>query len=691
MNDPTAVARTLYIEGRTAEAEGLLRNILGDRPDDFEALEGLGVLVLQQGRAAEAVVLFGRALAVQPDSPRLRANLGEALRTLGRLDEALEHLRRATELDPSFAQAWNSLGLLAHARGHHGYAETAYREALRLRPSLVAMYINLTNTLLARGRMGEAAEVLRDALRIQPNHAVAMMNLGRILGEMRKPELFDEAEALCRRAIDFLPDLPHAMNNLGHVLRARGLCVEAGACFERARLLAAGRPAPPVDGAAADRGPSDPSPADTAEDHHARGLIAWKYGRIEEAEGCFRQALSDDPTREASWLRLARIQEERGDFERSCESARSALAIRPKLAEAYRMLAFVLGGRMPDDDVLAMRGMLDDPDVSPQDRALIRFGLATILDHRGLFAEAAAHIEAANALQSISKAERGLAFDPATGPVFIQKLIAAFTPEFLARRRGWGDPDPRPVFVVGLPRSGTTLTEQILASHPLVHGAGELHEVSRIFRSLPDLVGPSATDAFDALERLTPESVRAAARDYLAQIDALAPPHAARVVDKQPDNINHVGLISLLWPGARVIRCHRDLRDVAVSCWKMGLVATSWSSDWDNIARRFRDYQQVLAYWEETRPLGWLEVGYEDLVGDLEGQARRMIEFLGLEWDPACLEFHSNRRVVRTPSRVQVRQPIHTNSVGRWRDYEPFIRPMFDAFDRQGIRLEPSD
>ncbi len=150
-------------------------------------------------------------------------------------------------------------------------------------------------------------------------------------------------------------------------------------------------------------------------------------------------------------------------------------------------------------------------------------------------------------------------------------------------------------------------------------------------------------------------------------------------------------MIALLWPGARVIRCHRDLRDVAVSCWQMGFVATSWSNDWEHIARHFHSYQRILQHWRETQPLEWLDVSYEDLVGDLEGQARRMIEYLGLDWDASCLEFHSNRRVVRTPSLVQVRQPVHTQSVGRWRNYEPYIQPLFRAFERHEIRMDTRD
>ena len=688
MNDPTVVAQTLYFEGRTAEAESLFREILGEQPDDVGALEGLGVLVLQQGRAAEAADLFARALAIGPDSPRSRANLGEALRSLGRLDEALEHLRRATKLDPGLAPAWNSLGLLAHARGHHDYAETAYRESLRLQPTSVPSHINLANALLARGRLREAVEELRRAIEIEPNQPVALMNLGRVLAEMRDPDRLDEAEALARRAVELLPDQPYARANLGRVLHLRGRDDEARACAEEARLLAARRAVAP--------GRSEPQPASDdvhrgdggapAAALHARGLVAFRAGRLDEAEARFRDALDADPPLADSWLGLARIQGQRGDLELSCGSARCALAMRPKLAEALAMLGFTLRGRLPDDELGAMQGLLDDSEVSPEDRALLRFGLAAALDGRGLFADAAAHLEAGNAMQSASKAARGMGRDPAQGSLVFERIVAAYTPELVARCRGWGDPDPRPVFVVGLPRTGTTLTEQFLASHPEVHGAGELHHVSAAFKSLPERVGDPTADPFDVLNRLTPESARSAARAYIERLDALAPPEAARVVDKQPDNVNHLGLIAMLWPGARAIMCHRDLRDVGVSCWQMGFTTNPWVNDWDHIARRFADHQRVLDHWRRTRPLEWLDVSYEDLIHDLDGQARRMIEYLGLGWDPACLEFHANRRVVRTPSLAQVRQPLYTHAVGRWRNYEPFIQPMFRAFARHGVR-----
>ncbi len=374
-----------------------------------------------------------------------------------------------------------------------------------------------------------------------------------------------------------------------------------------------------------------------------------------------------------------------GEIEASCESARSALAVRPGLAEAHRMLASALEDRLPNSDVAAMWRLVADRNIDPEERSILRFALGGVLDRKGLFAEAAAQFDAANAVQAACKEARGLVFHPESGSEFLRQARAVLTSAFYSYRRGWGDPDRRPVFVVGLPRSGTTLVERLLASHHAIHGAGELREVSRIFRGLPSLVGWPAVHPFEALGRLTPELSRVAAREYLAQLDVIMDPATGRVVDKQPDNINHLGLIAVLWPGARVIHCRRDLRDVAVSCWQSGLAATTWNNDWERMARRFKDYVNLVEFWRETRPIEWLEVAYDDIVGDLEGQARRMVDDLGLEWDRACLAFHERPGVVRTPSLLQVRRPLHPRSVGRWRNYEPFLQPMFRAFERHGL------
>jgi len=241
------------------------------------------------------------------------------------------------------------------------------------------------------------------------------------------------------------------------------------------------------------------------------------------------------------------------------------------------------------------------------------------------------------------------------------------------------------VFIVGLPRSGTTLVEQILASHPQVHGAGELPDVRNVFRSLPELARMAWADSFDALNALDPATMDRAARRYIERLDCMAPADAARVVDKMPDNIEMLGLIALLWPNARVIVCRRDLRDVAISCWQTPFASILWANDYEQLARRFANYQRILSYWKMTKPIHWLDFSYEDLIRDVEQQSRRLIEFVGLEWNPICHDFHATNRVVRTASNVQVRQPIHSGSVGRWKNYANLIQPLFEALERHGV------
>ncbi len=685
------IARGLYLHGRLAEAETLYRELLIKQPDALGALEGLGVLAFQQGRAKEAAALFARGVAIDPASASFHGNLGEALRTMKRFHPASEHLRKAVQLDPTSVQAWNSLGLLAFDLGRNLDAEQAYREAIRLRPRFVHAHINLGNTLLALGRPREAIESLREAIRIEPNNFLALINLGRILSETREPGPCAEAEDLCRRAVALAPKLNAAWNTLANVLRIQGRIDEAIACEQRSVVPLAGREARPAtdrrgpvrDGARGDvTAQSNPS---GAEANYTQSLTHLAENRLDEAEALLREAIRLDPAHAPSWVALAGIQAERGDLELSCESARVALVVRPDLAEAYWRLATNRLGTLPDADVQAMERLLLKQTLSNDDRAMLHFALASVMDRRGLYSQAAVQHAAANLHQSASKSARAFSYDPDQRARFIDQIIACFNREFLARGNGWGSSDARPIFVVGFARSGTTLTEQILASHPRIHGAGELHDLHRVFQALPELVGAPSASPIDALNLLGPASAQAAAQRYLDHLDALAPAAADRVVDKMPDNLNHLGLIALLFPRAKVIVCRRDPRDIALSCWQTGFRPCPWNNEWDHIATRLADYQRILLHWREVQPIPWLDFQYEDVVVDIEHHARRLIEFVGLEWHPACLDFHSNRRVVRTPSHAQVRHPVHSRSVARWRLYEETLQPMFQAFERHGV------
>jgi tetratricopeptide (TPR) repeat protein len=726
-------ARELLARGQLAEAEALYREVLQSQPDAFWAIEGLAVLCFRQGHVDEAATLFSRGAAINPHSALMHANLGEALRVLGRIDQSLHHLRQAAALNPSLAQVANSLGLIAFQQGRHADAEAACHEAIRLQSKLAAAYINLANVHNACHRAPEAAAALRTALSIEPDNPLALTNLGQVLSEMGDPKLLAEAGTLCRRAVALAPQLPQALESLGNVLRAQRRPQDAVACYQRAGKLDRRRAMPHYwiaevlrerrdyhqaarfyqsactlepgearfhagkGGLALDRGRPEEAARHfqqalacnpkSAEALHGLGLANRADGRLDDAERNWREALSIDPRLAVSLCALARLQSERGEFEASSALARAALAISPGLVEAYWRLAVNSKGQLPEADVQAIERLLELPSLTDEKRALLRFGLAVVCDARGLYSQAAAHLDAANASQSATNAAHGLSHDPDRHSRFIDQMIAAFSPQIVARARGWGIPDPRPVFIVGLPRSGTSLVEQILASHPDVHGAGELHHVHDLFLGLPEQVGQPTADPFQAWSALNADGARSVARKYLERLDSLAPAAARRVVDKMPDNIRLLGFIAVMWPSARVIVCDRDLRDVAISCWQTGFEKNAWACDWDHIARRFADHQRIFNHWQHTMPEPSFVIRYEDLVRDFESNARRLIEFVGLDWNPVCLEFHKTRRVVRTASLVQVRQPLYTHSVGRWRHYEETLQPLLRACARIGVAM----
>jgi hypothetical protein len=322
-----------------------------------------------------------------------------------------------------------------------------------------------------------------------------------------------------------------------------------------------------------------------------------------------------------------------------------------------------------------MRQLLADPQLMPGKRSTLHFGLAQVLDARGDYVQAADHLRQANALALAGLKNHGRGYDPSDHAQFVAGLIAAFTPPFFERTLGFGLETDRPLFIVGLPRSGTTLVEQVLASHSQVFGAGELRLAREAFESLPRVLNVDVTPT-ECLGRVERATIRRVAQRHLDQLGALNA-QARRDADKMPDNYLYLGLIVALFPRAKVIHCRRDLRDVAVSCWMTNFRHIRWAYDPEHIATRFQEYRRLMEHWRKVLPVPMLEVDYEETVADLEGVARRLVAWAGLEWEPACLSFHTTTRPVRTASVTQVRQPIYTRSVQRWKNYEKDLAALF--------------
>ena len=283
----------------------------------------------------------------------------------------------------------------------------------------------------------------------------------------------------------------------------------------------------------------------------------------------------------------------------------------------------------------------------------------------------------ANALALRSRRGQN-AFVPADHERFADNIIARFNADFFARTHGTGSESRRPVFLFGLPRSGTSLVEQILSSHSKVHGAGELRLARDSFEAIPSVLGRKA-HPMECIRDLAAAPIRTLAELYLEKLTAHAPETAVRVVDKMPDNYMYLGFLATLFPRAVFLHCRRDLRDVALSCWMTDFRLMAWPFSTEHIVARFTQYRRLMDHWRNVLPLTIHDVRYESTVNDLENSARNLVALCGLEWEPACLEFHRNKRPVRTASLVQVRRPVYTSSVGRYKNYESELAGLFKA------------
>lgn len=468
------------------------------------------------------------------------------------------------------------------------------------------------------------------------------------------------AEALYRQALRQAPDNADAHQNLGNVLQVLGRLDEAMACHRRAAELS----------------PDDPLV------HLRLSDAQFCSGDPHASEATCRRAVSLDPTSGKAWTALGQILRTLGRFDEARSCLRHALELDPELPAAHAGLAILGQAVGTEDELRRLRALMSRSDHSVQTRSDAGFALGMLLDNADRYDEAFPCFARANDLYRGMLASAGQAHDRTAVRQHVDGLIQACTAEFFSCVENEGNPSDAPVFIVGMPRSGTSLVEHIAATHSRVTGAGELPNIGLIVHALRRHGQGRRADDLD------PNLGRRLADGYVARLAALGK-GAARVIDKMPDNILHLGAVSVLFPRARVIFCRRDLRDVCLSCYFCRFDQPQpWAYDLEDCGSRALEIERLAEHWRRVLPLRTLTIDYEALVADLEGESRRLIEFLGLDWEPACLDFHKTERPVLTASGWQVRQPIYNRSVGRWRKYERHLAPLLAVLAQRGNKTE---
>ena len=499
--------------------------------------------------------------------------------------------------------------------------------------------------LYQAGQLAAAGTLFRQVLRATPGHVVATRLLGEVLLDRGE---FAEALLLLRHLVQVHPNLFEAQYSLGNACRLAGQVTEAVSAYRAALALQPG----------------------FAGAHHGLGLILRQMQCESEAAAEFRNATTAMPGWAIAWKDLGLTLAMLGDLIGAREAFARAVALAPGLGDAQRHLAALRNEYVDSEEIASLVASAASPQLPAGEKIEILFALGQQQDARGQYADAFSCFATANGMLRSLQAMAGFSFDRGRLRSGIDELIAAFpSPEDFSTRINWGSTSETPVFILGMPRAGSSLFEQIAASHSEVFGAGEYGGIGQIVKKLGRMPG-----AF-----WKRENIEAAANEYLAELKTKAG-GSVRIIDKMPDNIFQLGLIATLFPNARVIFCSRDARDTALSCFFQHFAQPmGFDTDLDDCAFRIAEIERLMAHWRRVLPLRHMTMNYEKLLAEPEAESRRLIAFLGLQWEPACLEFHKIKRVVRTASWSQVRRPLYQNASGRWRHYAAYLPPALLA------------
>ena len=585
-------------------------------------MENYASVLFQTGDYTSALDVCRKGLALNGNNVSLLYVNAVSLLKLGKLQDALRQFDKLLLIQPNHVAANNDRGFVLAELKQYELAAASVEKALKLAPNYVDAVLNKSNIYAILKRFDEALAAYDKALTLNPFLANAWIGRGNVFRQLKR---LAEALASYDKALAIAPGLANAWYGRGNVLRDLERSAEALTCYEKALAL---------------------SP-DHADAHEGRGLALLDVGRLAEAS----------------------------------EAIEKAIDLAPNNATFYHSLTLSKRLSPGDRRLQAMERLAQDmPSLSAEEQIALNFALAKayqdIEDHERAFQR----LLAGNALKRSQ-----FTYDEAAALAVLERTRRAFTAELMRADRGRGDPSSVPVFVLGMPRSGTTLVEQILASHPQVFGAGEIMDLVDAISGLGEAAGGSPPSP-EAVSRLSDEQLRRLGASYVSRIREAAP-EAMRITNKLPDNFRWVGLIRMALPNAQIIHTRRDPVDTCLSCFSQMFTegALLYTFDLGELGRYYRAYEATMAHWRDALPANaMLEVRYEDVVADLEQQARRIVAYCGLEWDSRCLDFHRTTRPIHTASVTQVRQPIYNSSVGRWRAYEASLGPLLQALEIEG-------
>ncbi|WP_282153410.1 tetratricopeptide repeat-containing sulfotransferase family protein [Ruegeria atlantica] len=670
---------THYQNGQLKPAVQLFTEIIRAAPQYAPAHQLLGLIAFQTGQVEPAVKAMTEAVRLQPDNVNVLTNFTEILRSAGRLEQASEVGKRAVRLAPGSAAAHSNLGLVHYDQENMVEAQASQERALALDPEFDRAINNLGSIARDNGDREKAAEYYRMALKINPCSSETANNLISVLIEAEKVA---QARSTAEAQLERFPHDADLLRNFGRVLLLENNLDKAESAFRNAIALKDDKADSYVGLSQILFEKNHPKLALIEAEHalrldpesaaacHQVGLTKAHLGDAETAIGFYEKALDLKPDLSSSRMALGHLEIERGNFnEARAHFERVATTTDDQLSATIALAK--LEEITPDSPVFrTLEAAL--PDVAsmlPQKATAYHYALGECYEKLKRHEDAFAQFKrGADIKRSLTN------YDPAETDRLTDDLIATFDRSMIERLQNHAIPSDRPIFVLGMPRSGTTLTESILNAHPKVLGAGELNDLQNIFGRLRD----TDSNVPKAVKTASGDRLRQRARDYVEALTQHAP-DMPYIVDKMPANFQLIGLIHALMPNAKIVHVARNPFDTCLSCFTRLFERSQLHSyDLVELGRYYNNYSRIMDHWRDVLPKGaYYNVKYEALVDDIDTEARRLVNYCGLAWDDACLEFHKSKRRIRTASVQQVRQPLYSSSKEKWRKYEAQLSPLF--------------